>query len=151
MQPDFYTVVHGSGIFPNYQQSTSICEFGQIDDGTYPVPAKVDPRTRGGAGVVVLNPEDFSIHLGLKSQSVSVGTAAVALPTNPLIYRRALVVHNLAGNNTIYLGNQDVTVADGLPIIAGEKIAFDILGHDNVTVYAISDAGGQDVRIMELS
>lgn len=148
---EVYTVTHGSGIFPTNQQSTAIKEFGIIAEGTIPVPAAQDPRTRAGQGVVVLNPEDFSIQLGLRSQSVSVGTSAVALPTNALKYRRALVVHNLSGNNTIYLGASDVTVADGLPLAAGEKIAFDILGHQNTTIYAISDAGGQDVRIMELS
>lgn len=146
-----YSVTQGSGLFPHHQTSTAVNEFGSIPEGTFPGSCKTDLRARTGEGAVILNPEDFSINLGLRQQAIIVGTSAVALPENPLTYRRALVIHNSDGNNTIYIGGSDVTVANGFPLTAGEKIAIDIQGNPNVTIYAISDAGGQNVRILELS
>jgi len=152
MLPDLYTVTPGSGTFP-YMQTSPVVEAtaASIPFGTIPVGSKRKGNAHAGEGVVILNPEDFSVHLGLRSSAVSVGTSAIALPPDSFINRRALVIHNISGNNTIYIGDQNVTTANGLPIVAGEKIAIDIQGHQNVKVYAISDAGGQDVRLMELS
>ena len=152
MLPDRYTVTPGSGTFPYFQTSPAVeATVAEIPVGTIPIGGKQQSNINSGDGVVVLNPEDFSIHLGLRSRSVSIGTTAVALPPDSFINRRALVIHNLTGNNTIYIGASDVTTANGLPLVAGEKIAIDIQGHQNVKVYAISDAGGQDVRVLELS
>jgi len=111
--------------------------------------SKHDLRTRVGDGVIVLNPEDHSVSIGLRSQAITVGVSAVPLPANPLEYRRALLIHN-NGSSTIYLGDSSVTVANGMPLLAGEKVAFDIAGVPNVTVYAISSTS-VNVRIMELS
>lgn len=104
---------------------------------------------RYGPGIVVLNPEDFSLFLGMRQAAITVSTSAVPLPNNPLEGRRALVVHN-NGSEAIYLGNSSVTTSDGLPLAAGEKIAFDIQGNQSARLYAIS-AGSVDVRILELS
>jgi len=150
MLPDQYTVTQGSGLFPHHQTSPAVDAFGDIPDNTYPVPCKGDMRTRSGDGAVVLNPEDFSIQLGLRSQAITVDLTAIPLPSDPLIYRRALVVHN-AGPDTVYIGASGVTASDGLPLLINEKIAIDIQGHQNVTVYAVASSSGQDVRIMELS
>jgi hypothetical protein len=118
--------------------------------GTFPgAHSKVDLRTRVGDGAVVLNPEDFSVSIGLLSSAVTVGTVATPLPANPLEYRRALVVHN-NGSNTVFLGDSTVTTNNGMPLAAGEKIAFDIQNNPNVVVYAIAGSN-TDVRIMELA
>jgi hypothetical protein len=102
-----------------------------------------------GDGTVVLNPEDFSVSIGIQSAAVTVSTSATPLPANPLEYRRALVIANSSGS-TVYIGGADVTVANGLPLAADEKIAFDIQGNPNVAVYAVAGSTVQ-IRIMELS
>jgi hypothetical protein len=152
MLPDRYTVTPGSGTFPYFQTSPAVeATAAAIPEGTIPIGAKTDGNINSGEGVVVLNPEDHSIHLGIRTQNVVVGTSAIALPPDSFVNRRALVIHNLAGNNTVYIGASNVTIANGLPLVAGEKISIDIQGHENVKVYAISDIGSQNVRIMELS
>lgn len=119
-------------------------------EGAYPgAHSKNELRTRTGDGVVMLNPEDFSVSIGLRTAAVTVGTSATPLPSNPLEYRRALVVHN-NGGNTIFLGDSSVTTSTGIPLAAGEKIAFDIQNNPNVVVYGVAGAD-TDVRIMELA
>lgn len=118
--------------------------------GQYPgAHSKNELRTRVGDGIIILNPEDFSISIGLRPTAVTVGTSPTPLPANPLEYRRALVVHN-NGVAPIYLGDATVTTSNGLPLAAGEKIAFDIQNNPNVVVYAVS-GGSIDVRILELA
>mgnify|MGYP001564963433 CR=1 FL=1 len=117
--------------------------------GAYPgANSKNELRTRVGDGAIILNPEDFSVSIGLRTQAITVGGTAVPLPSNPMEYRRALVVHN-NGSSTIYLGDSTVTTTNGMPLLASEKIAFDIQGNPNVVVYAVS-ASSVNVRIMEL-
>jgi hypothetical protein len=140
-----YTTVVGSGQIPHLQGYPT----HQFTPGTFPVPCKSDPRTRTGEGAVVLNPEDFSINISLRSQAITVTTSATPLPANPLENRRALVVHNNS-NSTVYLGQAGVTISNGLPLLASEKIAFDIQGNPNVVVYAVGSSS-VEVRIMELA
>lgn len=141
-----YNVIVGSGTVPTIAHGP----VHNITPGSFPLPDQRNSlRNRTGEGVVVLNAEDYSVSIGIRSQAVSVGIAAVPLPTNPLEFRRALVVHN-NGVSSIYLGDANVTVGTGLPLSAGEKIAFDIQATPNVFIYAIS-TGTVDVRIMELS
>ena len=141
-----YGTTIGSGTVPHILQ-------GPVHDlsrDTYPVPNQRNAlKTRRGEGAIILNPEDFSINIGLTTGAITVATSAVPLPANPLEYRRALVVHN-AGDVDVFLGGSNVTTANGLPLAAGEKIAFDIQGNPNVVVYAIC-ATSSDVRIMELA
>jgi hypothetical protein len=118
--------------------------------GSFPgANSKNDLRTRVGDGIILLNPEDFSVSIGLRPTAVTVTTSPTPLPANPLEYRRALVVHN-NGTSTIYLGDSSVTISNGLPLIAGEKIAFDIQNNPNVVVYAIASTS-VNVRVLELA
>jgi len=136
----------GSGTVPHMGHAPA----HDFDPGAYPgAHSKNSLRTRQGEGAVILNPEDFSINIGLSTQAITVTTAAIPLPANPLEYRRALVVHN-ASTVDIFLGGPAVTILSGLPLAAGEKIAFDIQGNPNVVVYAIC-ATSADVRVMELA
>jgi hypothetical protein len=141
-----YATSIGSGTVPHIQRGP----IHNLPEGAYPVPDQRNAlKTRRGDGAIILNPEDFSVNIGLTTQAITVSTSAVPLPTNPLEYRRALVVHN-AGSVDVFLGDSTVTVSTGLPLAAGEKIAFDIQGNPNVEVYAIC-ATSSDVRIMELA
>lgn len=143
-----YTTVLGSGTRSQNQDHPAFAN--NIPPGTYPGPAQRDQlRTRTGEGAVLLNPEDLSVFIGLRNQAISVTSTAVRLPTNPLEFRRALVIHNNSAD-ILYIGASGVTTANGLPIIQNEKIAIDIQNNNNVTIWGIS-AGTSDVRIMELA
>lgn len=142
-----YATTIGSGTIPHVSDGPH----HGITPGTFPVPNQRDAlRTRRGEGTIVLNPEDFSVSIGLRSSAVSVTTSATPLPTTPLEFRRALVIHN-SGSSTVFLGGSIVTAATGLPLLAGEKISFDIQNNQNVEVFAIVSTGTVEVRIMELS
>lgn len=141
-----YTTVIGSGQVPHLALAPPY----NFPDGTYPVPSqRNDLRTRTGEGAVVLNPEDFSVSIGLNAEAITVGTSATALPTSPLENRRALAVHNNS-SITIFIGGSNVTVANGFPLLTGQQIAFDIQGTPNVRIYAIASSNA-DVRILELA
>lgn len=145
MNKQYFSTV-GSGTIPHIGYGPA----HSLTPNAYPgAHSKNDLRTRVGDGIVVLNPEDFSVSIGLLSTAVTVDTSAVPLPANPLEYRRALVVHN-NGSNTIFLGDSTVTTSTGLPLAANEKIAFDVQNNPNVVVYAIA-GGNTDVRVMELA
>jgi len=141
----YFTTI-GSGCTPHLAHGPAHA----LPQGAYPgAHSKSELRTRPGDGVVMLNPEDFSISIGLRSSAVIVGTSPTPLPSNPLEYRRALVVHN-NGVSTIFIGDSSVSTATGLPLAAGEKIAFDIQNNPNVVVYGVAGTN-TDVRIMELA
>jgi len=141
-----YFATIGSGTLPHVGYGPAHA----FQPGAYPgANSKNDLRTRVGDGIILLNPEDFSVSIGLRPSAVTVTSSPTPLPTNPLEYRRAIVIHN-NGASTIYLGDSTVTIGNGLPLVAGEKIAFDIAGNPNVVIYAIA-VGGIDVRILELA
>jgi len=142
-----YNAVLGSGTTPNVAYSPP---YG-IQAGTFPVPdQRTNLRNRQGDGVVILNPENFSVSIGLRQQALSVpGGTGVPLPANPLENRRSLVLHN-AGPGILYIGLINVTTSDGFPIAVNEKIAIDCQGTSNVTLYGVSDSIS-DVRVLELA
>lgn len=145
--PRDYNTIIGSGTTPNVAQSPPY----SITPGTYPIPSQRDSlRNRQGDGIVVLNPENFSVSIGLSHQAILVpGGTGVALPTTPLENRRALVLHNV-GPGILYIGLVNVTTSDGFPIDVGEKIAIDVQGTPNVTLWGVSDSTS-DVRILEFA
>lgn len=145
--PRDYSAILGSGTTPHVAYSPP---YG-IAPGTFPVPSQRDSlRSRQGDGVVLLNPENFSVSIGLRQQAITVpGGTGVPLPANPLEFRRALVLHN-AGPGTLYIGLANVTTTDGFPIASNEKIAIDCQGTPNVTLYGVSDSSC-DVRVLEFA
>ena len=141
-----YNSVVGSGCTPGLTDAPAY----SIVQGTFPVPDQRNSlRNLTGDGVIVLNPENSSVSIGLAQQAISVGGTPTALPSSPLEYRRALVVYN-AGPGILYIGASTVTTSNGMPMSVGEKIAFDIQGTPNVKIYGVSDSIS-DVRILELS
>lgn len=145
--PIDYSTILGSGTTPHVAYAPP---YG-IPDGTFPVPNQRDSlRSRRGEGVVLLNPENFSVSIGIRQQALIVpGGTGIALPANPLEFRRSLVLHNF-GPGILYLGLVGVTTLDGFPIAVNEKIAIDCQGTPNVTLYGVSDSTC-DVRVLELS
>lgn len=103
-----------------------------------------------GTQVVVLNPEDGSAGGSGLVTAITVNTAAVKLPSSPLVYRRAISICNNSASNTLYVGfGPEVETGSGWPIPAGTTISMDINGQ--VVIYGVSDIAGTDVRILELS
>lgn len=140
------TTTIGSGTVPHLAASPAL----DISSDTFPIPSqRAALNTRFGDNVVMINIEDFSVFIGMNQQAISVTSSAVPLPTNALKFRRALVIHN-NGSSTLYIGGSNLTVANGFPLAANEKISIDIQNNENVTVYGIS-AGTSDVRILELA
>jgi len=140
-----YSTIIGSGTTPHLAPSPVY----NFPDGTFPIPdQRTDLRARRGEGTVILNPENFSVSIGLRQQAISV-SSEIALPLNPLENRRALVLHN-AGPGILYIGLSGVTTIDGFPIAVNEKIAIDCQGTTNVTLYGVSDSTC-DVRVLEFA
>ncbi len=141
-----YTTVVGSGTVSQLAEHPDLTGLRQ----RYPVPSNRDQlRTRTGEGSVILNPEDFSVFLGLSVAAISISGVGVPLPDPPLRYRRALVLHN-SGPDTLYIGPSGLNISNGFPINTNEKISIDITGNPNVYVYGISN-GIANIRIMELA
>jgi hypothetical protein len=145
--PRDYNSIIGSGCTPNVAHSTPY----NLPDGLYPIPdQRHSLRNRQGEGVVVLNPENFSVSIGLLNQAISVpGGTGIALPLSPLENRRALVIHNF-GPGILYIGLSTVSTSNGFPILVNEKIAIDCQGTPNVTIYGVSDTTC-DIRVLEFA
>lgn len=142
-----YNSILGSGTIPNVAHSPPY----NLPQGLWPVPDQRNSlRNRQGEGAIILNPEDFSVSIGLKQQAITVpGGTGQALPAVPLEYRRALVIHN-DGPGILFIGDANVTTADGFPLGVGEKIAIDIIGTPNTIIWGVSSTTS-DVRILEFS
>lgn len=145
--PVEYSTVIGSGTTPHVSHAPPYA----VAPNTFPIPdQRTELRARRGDGMVVLNPENFSVSIGLRQQAISVpGGTGVALPLTPLENRRALVLHNF-GPGVLYIGLPSVTTADGFPIAVNEKIAIDCQGTPNVTLYGVSESTS-DVRVLEFA
>lgn len=88
---------------------------------------------------------DLTVQVQLKTQRISVLTAALALPSVALTDRQFVRIMNV-GNSAMYIGGADVTASNGWQILpfAVETIAIE----DTATVYGIS-GGSIDVIVME--
>jgi hypothetical protein len=86
----------------------------------------------------------------LDGTNKSVTTAQLAMQVGgaPLANRRGVWIQNL-GPAAIYIGKTGVSTATGLKVGAETSIFLQI--SEAQTVYAISAAGTQDVRVMEVS
>jgi len=84
----------------------------------------------------------------------TVGDSEVELVTSgtaPMSERAILFVFNdeAAGGSTVYVGKTGVTIANGWPIPPQDFFPFFV--GDDVDLFAISDAAGKDVRIIEVA
>lgn len=89
---------------------------------------------------------DIRLNSRMKSQSVTVGTTATAIPTTNLNSRTSMLVYN-NGSETVYLGAQGVTVAQGFPLKAGQEKSFGC--SEKFQLYGITEVGNVDVRVAE--
>ncbi|RKY33205.1 MAG: hypothetical protein DRP74_00705 [Candidatus Omnitrophota bacterium] len=82
----------------------------------------------------------------IKPNQVNVGTTPTPLPTTALNHRRSIIVYN-NGSNTVYLGDANVTVGNGLPMPPGGSYSFKL--DVGVVLYGVVASGTEDVRILE--
>jgi len=82
----------------------------------------------------------------IKSQAVTINATATPIPSTPLQYRRGMLIMN-SGTNIVYLGGSDVTTANGFNFYPRAVVKLDIA--ESVSIYGISAAGGDTVKILE--
>jgi hypothetical protein len=118
----------------------------------YPLPSHRGSGllVRGGTQVAMINPEDFSVFLGVKNTAITAETTAKAAPDTPMENRRAIIIFN-NGANAIYVGGSDVTATTGLPVARNTSISIDIQGNNNMKLFVITATGTSNVRIMEVA
>lgn len=82
------------------------------------------------------------------STSVTVGTTPTALPATSLAHRRLIIVYNTSGA-TIYVGNANVIVGNGLPIANNASLSLNL--DVGVILYGIEAAGNRTIIVFEAS
>lgn len=88
-------------------------------------------------------------NVGFKVSTATVGLTAAELVSVPLLGRVRLMIQNL-GNKEIYIGfDNTVTATTGLRITAGAFL--EIPFGEDLDIWAISLAAGQDIRIVEIA
>lgn len=114
---------------------------------TYTGAAEYEVRARG------LNSGESSVKISgadsaQTSTAVVTNVTGVLIPTS-LADRNGLCLRNWAGGATMFIGFTplEATVSDGYPIAFREQFAMDLAA--GVTLYAVSDGGNIDVRIIE--
>ncbi len=79
-------------------------------------------------------------------QKVTVTAAITAIPATATSGRQTIVLRN-EGSNTVFLGADDVTTANGFPLKAGESQAFDAA--DGCIIYGRTATDTSEVRTLE--
>lgn len=87
----------------------------------------------------------ISLNNGVTSTSITIGATATKLPTTNLSGRRVIIIVNIS-SNTVYIGNENVTTANGFALFSNQAISADI--GDTVNIYGISTVASE-VRILE--
>jgi hypothetical protein len=84
-----------------------------------------------------------------KSTRVLVTSTRVVLPDSPLENRRTVIIYNMSSVD-VFIGGDDVTTTDGLPVPAG-SFSPPIDAGMHMRLSAIVAAGIQEVRVLEVS
>jgi hypothetical protein len=82
------------------------------------------------------------------AKTVNTTAGGTDLVTTDLPNRTKILIQNI-GSKPIYIGNSGVTAATGIKVPAGASAEFE--AGPQVNLFAITDSGSSDVRIMELA
>ena len=129
-----------------------------VNKSDFPLPVRLSDgekfyngMAKAVGGAIMASPRTTSLE-GFsgtcKSTAVTVWLTAVLLPTSSLGSRKSMEITNNS-TNTIFIGWSDVTVANWVPLF--KKSTKSIPAWDWLSVYAISDVAGNDVRTLEIS
>lgn len=78
--------------------------------------------------------------------SVTVSAAQIMATTPATPARHGVLVQSIASNvGNVYIGGSGVTTSNGIELIPGASIVYPVT--DPSTIFAISAAGGQSLRI----
>ena len=88
-----------------------------------------------------------SPNVGMQTSTSTVGTTQVELAASPLAGRTRILVQN-NGTRAIYVGPTGVTTANGIRI--PRRSSMELPWGEDIDLFAISAAAGQDVRVMEV-
>lgn len=61
------------------------------------------------------------------------------------IVPNSILVHSLAGNDTVYLGGSDVATTNGFPLDPGATLGWDLVGEE---IYGVVASGTAEVRVL---
>jgi hypothetical protein len=122
---------------------THVSDSVKIGDGTDFMAVNTD------GSINVLTTSDPALaNTGLAAAAASVTNTAAAIPASNLANRKYLFLQNL-GNRSIYIGGSGVNTSTGFRLSSGATMDARIGAA--VSVYAITDSGTQDVRLLELA
>lgn len=92
---------------------------------------------RDGMQIILVNPEDSSVHRGLETRQITLSAGVAARIDIGMPYRRAVAITNTSTNGTLYIGpTASVTTGTGHAVLKGSSIAFDM--KNLVPIYGIS-------------
>lgn len=95
--------------------------------------------------------DDLTLIFGLmvrrtiRQNTVTVGSSATKIPTNPLSNRLSILIMNI-GTEAVYIGDSTVTTANGFPIYPRGSLRIDI--EDTIDIYGIASTSAE-CRILE--
>ena len=89
-----------------------------------------------------------SPNIAIQHSQVDVGTTAVQLDATPLNGRQRIIIQN-TGNKSIYVGSSGVLASDGLRILPNGTLTLEL--GDDVGIFAVSEMGTLDIRVLELA
>ena len=97
----------------------------------------------GTSDVRILGPVSWS------TSQLTVGTSAIVIIPISLVDRAGILIKNWSVGNTVYIAESlaNATAGLGYPLAPRDALAMDIAA--GAVVYAISDAAGADLRIVE--
>lgn len=84
------------------------------------------------------------------TNSVAVTTSPTPLPETPLDYRRSMIVFNADTSKVLYLGGENVSTSNGLPV-APESYSPPFDAGPRMTLYGATSSGSISVIVMEMS
>ena len=84
------------------------------------------------------------------AKTVASTAAEIFAGSSRLAGRHAMVITNV-GVGHVYIGASGVTTNNGFPLFPGDTIRIDFNPASNVPVFAVSDGGNVNVRVVELA
>lgn len=90
----------------------------------------------------------------IATSTLTVGTTATAVASEAVAShqragRNAVIVAN-TGESAVYFGGEDVTTSTGIPIVAGESVAFPVNSYNSEKAVYVVAAASTTVNIAEL-
>lgn len=113
----------------------------QVEVTNFPIPKIPTPVTN-----ISINPLQGFVN----TRANTVGTTRVTLPNyGQLFNRRSLQIYNNS-SNTIYIGGEDVSTTNGIPVPANSYSSIIDAGY-RMIIYGIAATGSNDIRTLEVS